>query len=154
MPDASANPSMFAGSRLWILVGAVVVLVLLLAGGGYWRMKGEHKAAVAAKRPHLIGDLGDTVIALDTVAPALDKFCAEMLARALDFGVLPQGATLTSSEAQTGQPAGRFSCQAQGGDGKYTLIIDTACPNSQEKTCFALDSVRREDGAWAYKRHG
>jgi hypothetical protein len=154
MADAQSNPPALKGTRLWIAVGAVAVLVLALAGGGYWWMTSKQKAAqaAAAAHPHLLGDIGSLVTALDTTAPSPDKICATTLARALDFGVLPPGATLASQEAKAGQPEGRFTCEAQGTDGKYTMIVDTACPGSQEKTCYALDSVRRDNGTFVYKR--
>jgi hypothetical protein len=153
MADANPQPAAAEGARLWILVGAVAVLVLALAGGGYWWMSSKQKAqAAAAARPHLLGDIGSLVTALDNTAPSPDKMCAATLTRALDFGVLPPGATLTSREAKAGQPEGRFTCEAQGSDGKYTLAIDTSCPGSQEKTCYTLDSVKRDNGTWTYKR--
>lgn len=152
MANENVGPSPFEGQRLWILVGGLIVLGLLLAGGGYWWLKHSHKVTAAAAQPKLIGEIGRLVTALDNTMPDQDKLCSAGLARALDFGALPAGATLVSSDAQAAQPEGRFTCQAQGIDGKYTLNIDTACPGSQEKNCFALDSIRREDGAWLYKR--
>jgi len=143
---------MQGGQRLWILIGAIAALAVLLAGGGWWWLSHSHKAALAAKRPNLIGLLGDTAQALDAAKPDDDKLCAATLARALQFGALPQGAMLTSAEAKAGQSEGRYSCEAQGIDGKYTLNIDTSCPGGQEKTCFALDSIKREDGTWMYRR--
>jgi hypothetical protein len=90
--------------------------------------------------------------ALDTTMPAQDKLCSTTLTRALDFGVVPAGATLVSEDAQAGQPDGHYTCQAQGSDGKYTLAIDTTCAGSQDKTCYALDSVKRDDGTMTYRR--
>ena len=139
--------------RMWMVIAGVVVLALVLAGGGYWWLRHSHKQqAASAARPHLIGALGDTVTALETTAPDPDKLCAASLSRALDFGAVPPGTRLANSEAQAGQPEGRFTCDAVGAEGKYTLSIDTTCPNSQEKTCFSLDSIRREDGAFVYQR--
>ena len=152
MSDAKAKPSMPMGMPIWVWIGVAVVLALLVAGGGWWWLHGAHKTSVAAKRPNLIGTIGDTVSALDTALPDQDKICSATLARALDFGVLPAGASLVSPDAQAAQPEGRFTCQAQAGDGKYTLGIDTSCPNSQDKTCFALDSVKRDNGAVLYQR--
>lgn len=152
MQDDSARPSPFEGQRLWILVGGLIVLGLILAGGGYWWLKHSPKPAGAAAHPKLIGYFGESVNALDDALPAEDKICSTSLKRALDFGVLPQGTTLASSEAQAAQPEGRLTCQAQGMDGHYVLNIDTNCPGTQEKTCFALDSIRREDGTFTYKR--
>jgi hypothetical protein len=152
MPDTNANPSAPTGTPVWVWIGVVVVLALVVAGGGWWWMHGAHKTSVAAKRPNLLGMMGDTVTALDTAMPDRDKMCSATLARALDFGVLPPGATLVSQDAQEAQPEGRYTCQAQGAEGKYTLGIDTSCPNSQEKTCFALDSVTGDNGAVLYQR--
>ena len=152
MSDASANQPKPAGTPVWIWGAAVAVLVVALAGGGYWWLGMSHKTSVAAKRPNLIGDLGGTVTALDTVAPDQDKICPITLTRALDFGVVPPGATLVSNDAQAGQPEGRYTCQVQGSDGKYTMTIDLTCPGSQDKTCYALDTVQRDDGTTLYKR--
>jgi len=152
MSDTNANPSAPTGTPVWVWIGVVVVLALAVAGGGWWWMHGAHKTNVAAKRPNLVGTLGDTVTALDTTLPDRDKMCSATLARALDFGVLPPGASLTSQEAKEGQPEGRYTCEAQGADGKFTLVIDTSCPGSQDKTCFALDSVQGDNGAVLYQR--
>lgn len=152
MSDASAKSPGPAGTPVWVWIGAVVVLALALAGGGWWWLHGAHKTSVAVKQPNLVGTIGETVTALDTSLPDQDKICSATLARALDFGVLPPGATLAGQDAQAAQPEGHFTCQAQAGGVKYTLGIDTSCPNSQDKTCFALDSVRRDNGAVLYQR--
>jgi hypothetical protein len=152
MSDTNANPSTPAGTPAWVWIGVVVVLVLACVGGGYWWLHSGHKTNVAMKRPNLVGTIGESVTALDTTLPDQDKMCSATLARALDFGVLPPGATLVSQEAQASQPEGHFTCQAQAADGKYSLVIDTSCPNSPDKTCFALDSVRRENGMVVYQR--
>jgi hypothetical protein len=152
MSDASAKSPTPTGTPVWVWIGVVVVVALVAAAGGWWWLHGAHKSTVAAKRPNLLGTMGSTVTALDTAMPDKDKLCAATLTRALDFGALPAGATLVSQDAQEGQPEGRYTCQAQAADGKYTLGIDTSCPNSQEKTCFALDSVRRDNGAVLYQR--
>lgn len=152
MSDANAKPSKPTGTPVWVWIGVVVVLALVVAGGGWWWMHGTHKTVVAAKRPNLLGVMGDTVTALDTTLPDKDKICSASLTRALDFGILPPGASLASQEAKEGQPEGRYTCEAQGVDGKYSLIVDASCPGSQDKTCFALDSVRRDDGAVVYQR--
>jgi hypothetical protein len=139
--------------RMWIVIAGVVVLALVLAGGGYWWLRHSHKQqTVAGARPHLIGALGDTATVLDTAAPDQDKLCAASLSRALDFGAVPPGARLANSEAQAGQAEGHFVCEAIGAEGKYTLSIDTSCPNSDAKTCFSLDSIRRDDGKFVYQR--
>ncbi len=152
MSDTNANPSAPTGTPGWVWSGVVVVLALVVAGGGWWWRHGAHKTTVAAKRPNLLGVMGETLTALDTTLPDKDKICSASLTRALDFGVLPPGATLVSQDAQEAQPEGRYTCQAQGADGKYTLVIDTSCPNSQDKTCFALDSVTGDNGTVLYKR--
>jgi hypothetical protein len=152
MADTKANPSAPAGTPVWVWIGVAVVIVLLAAGGGWWWMHGAHKTNLAAKRPNLSGTLGDTVTELDTTLPDKDKICSVSLTRALDFGVLPPGASLASQDAKEGQPEGRYTCDAQAADGKYTLGIDASCPNSQDKTCFALDSVKRDNGAVVYQR--
>lgn len=152
MSDANAKSSMPTGTPVWVWIGVAVVVLLAVAGGGWWWMHAGHKTSVAAKRPNLVGTLGDTVTALDTALPDKDKICSASLTRALDFGVLPRGASLASQEAKEAQPEGRYTCEAQGVDGKYTLGVDSSCPNSQEKTCFALDSVKRDNGAVVYQR--
>src|SRR6185437_6401709 len=134
MSDANAKSSMPTGTPVWVWIGVAVVVLLAVAGGGWWWLHGAHKTNVAAKRPNLVGMLGDTVTALDTTLPDKDKICSASLTRALDFGVLPPGASLASQEAKEGQPEGRYTCEAQAGDGKYTLVIDTSCPGSQDKT--------------------
>jgi hypothetical protein len=135
-------------------IAAAVVVVLAIGGGAYWYMHGHHGMTTAAnvKKPPLVGMLGDNLTALDTTLPAQDKICSTTLTRALNFGVVPAGATLVSQDAQAGQPEGHFTCQAQGSDGKYTLAIDATCPGSQDKTCYALDTVKREDGVTVYQR--
>jgi len=143
---------MQGGQRLWILIGVIAVLALAIAGGGWWWLGHSKKAAVASKHPNLIGLLGDTAQSLDTALPEKEKLCAATLMRALAFGALPAGASLVNAEAKAEQPEGRFSCQAKADDGQYTLAIDASCPGSQEKTCFALDSIRRQDGTWTYRR--
>lgn len=140
------------GQRLWIALGGVALLALVLVGGGWWWLGHSHKHAVASKQPHLIGDLGETATALDTTLPEPGKICAASLSRALDFGAVPPGATLISNDAKAGEPDGHYACEAQAGDGKYTLAIDATCPNGTDKTCFALDSIKREDGTFVYKR--
>jgi hypothetical protein len=143
---------MQGGQRLWMIIGAIAVVALILVGGGWWWLSHSHKTATAAKRPNLIGSIGDATQALDNTRPDDDKLCSASLARALDFGALPPGATLSSNEAKAAEAEGRYSCEAQGGDGKYTLSIDTSCPGGQDKTCFALDSIKREDGTFTYRR--
>ncbi|MBV9991702.1 MAG: hypothetical protein JOZ72_10450 [Alphaproteobacteria bacterium] len=143
---------MQGGQRLWLIVGGIALLAVVLAGGGWWWYGHSHKAVVASKRPNLIGLLGDTAQALDNTKPDDAKLCSATLTRALDFGALPRGATLASDEAKAGEAEGHYSCQAQGIDGSYTLNIDTTCPGGQDKTCFALDSIKREDGSWNYRR--
>jgi hypothetical protein len=138
---------------MWVWIAAAVVAILVIGGGAWWFMRGHHGMTTAtAKKPPLVGMMGDTLTALDTTLPAQDKLCSTTLARALDFGVVPAGATLTSNDAQAGQPDGHYTCEAQGSDGKYTLAIDTTCPNSQDKTCYALDTVKRDDGTMTYRR--
>lgn len=140
------------GQRLWMALAAVAVVALVLAGGGWWWLGHSHKQMAAAKQPHLVGDMGETATALDTTLPDPGKICAASLTRALDFGAVPAGATLVSGEAKSEEPEGHYSCEAQGADGKYTLAIDASCPGSEAKTCFALDSIKREDGTVVYKR--
>ena len=153
MTDANTNPPAGSSRPMAVWIAAAIVAVLMIGGGAYWFTRGHHGTTTAtAKKPALVGMLGDNLTALDTVAPAQDKLCATTLARALDFGVVPPGATLVSQDASAGQPDGHFTCQAQGSDGKYTLAIDTTCPGSQDKTCFALDTVKRDDGIMLYKR--
>jgi hypothetical protein len=139
--------------RSWLVIVGVVVLAAVLAGGGYWWLGHQKKAHLAAQqnRPHLIGMLGDDASVLDNVAPDQEKLCDASLKRAVDFGAVPPGTSLAGDEAKAEQPDGRYSCQAQGAAGKYTLNIDLSCPTSDAKTCFTLDSVRREDGTIAYE---
>ena len=139
--------------RSWLVIAGVAVLVLVLAGGGYWWLGHQKKTALAAqqKHPHLIGVFGDNASVLDNIAPDQEKLCDASLKRAVDFGAVPPGTSLAGSEAKVEQPEGRYSCQAQGAAGKYTLNIDLSCPASDAKTCFTLDSVRREDGTVAYQ---
>ena len=150
--SSDTNPPARPGLPSWIWIAVAVVVVLVAAGGGYWFLKGGHKATVAANRPKLIGVLGDNATELDTTVPDQDKICAVSLARAMDFGAAPQGSTLVSQEATATQPEGTYTCQAQTSDGKYTLGITTICRGSQDKTCYALDSVKREDGQFTYRR--
>ncbi len=152
MSDANATPPAKAGQPQWVLIAAAVVAVLVIGGGAWWFMRGHNAMTASAPKKPLIGMMGDKVTALDTTVPAQDKLCSTTLTRALDFGVLPPGATLVSSDATAGQPDGHYTCQAQGGDGKYTLAIDTTCPGSQDKTCYALESVKRDDGTMMYRR--
>lgn len=154
MSDANAKPPTGTSQPVWVWIAAAVVAVLIIGGGAYWFTRGGHGVMTAstAKKPPLVGVMGDTLTALDTTAPEQGKLCSVTLTRALDFGVLPAGATLTSQDAQAGQPDGHYTCEAQGSDGKYTLAIDTTCPNSQDKTCYALDTVKRDDGTMVYKR--
>jgi hypothetical protein len=140
------------GQRLWIMIGAAAVVVVALVAGGWWYFGHGHKTTVAGKQPHLIGDLGETATALDNTQPDEDKICAATLSRALAFGAMPPGTTLTSDDAKSGEPEGRYSCDAQGADGKYTMVVDASCPNGTDKSCFALDSITREDGTVVYKR--
>ena len=138
--------------RSWLVIAGVAVLVAVLAGGGYWWLGHQKKVAAAhQKHPHLIGVFGDNASVLDNIAPDQDKICDASLKRAVDFGAVPPGTSLAGSEAKAEQPEGRYSCQAQGAAGKYTLNIDLSCPASDAKTCFTLDSVRREDGTVAYE---
>ena len=105
MSDTNANPSAPTGTPVWVWIGVVVVLALAVAGGGWWWMHGAHKTSVAAKRPNLVGMMGDTVTALDTTLPDKDKMCPATLARALDFGVLPPGRD-AGEPGCAGSPAG------------------------------------------------
>ena len=154
MSDANTTPPEKAAKSPWGWVAAVVAVVLVAGGGGWWFLHNGHGTMTAstAKKPSLVGMLGDGVTALDTTLPAQDKICSTTLTRALDFGVLPVGATLVSSDAQASQPEGHYTCQAQATDGKYTLAVDAACPGSQDKSCYALDSVKRDDGTLTYRR--
>ena len=147
-----ANPPARPGLPSWIWIAAAVVVVLLVAGGGYWFLKGSHKTNMAANRPKLAGLLGDTVTELDNTMPDQSRLCDVSLKRAMDFGAAPAGSTLVSQDAQAAQPEGTYTCQAQTSDGKYTLTITTICPGSQDKTCYALNSVQREDGQFTYHR--
>jgi hypothetical protein len=154
MSDTNATPPAKAAQPQWVWIAAAIVLVLVIGGGAWWFLRGGHgmMTASTAKKPTLIGMMGDGMTALDTTMPAQDKLCSTTLTRALDFGVVPAGATLAGDDAQAGQPDGHYTCQAQGSDGKYTLAIDTTCPGSQDKTCYALDSVKRDDGTTTYRR--
>jgi hypothetical protein len=154
MSDAKTTPPAKPAQPQWVWIAAVVVAVLVIGGGAWWFTRGHHGAMTAStgKKPSLVGMMGDGVSALDTTLPSQDKICSTTLTRALDFGVLPAGATLVGDEAQTSQPEGHYTCQAQGSDGKYTLAIDATCPGSQDKTCYALDSVKRDDGTMVYRR--
>jgi len=152
MSDANANPPTVAGQPLWVVIAAAVVAVLIIGGGAWWFMRGHNAATTASAKKPLIGMMGDNLTALDTTMPAKDKLCSTTLTRALDFGALPAGATLTSQDAQDAQPEGHYTCTAQGSDGKYTLAIDTNCAGTQDKTCYALDTVKRDDGTMVYKR--
>ena len=153
MTDANAKPPAETAQPVWVWIAAAVVAVLVIGGGAWWFMRGHHGVTTAtAKKPALVGMLGDSLTALDTTAPEQAKLCSTTLARALDFGVVPAGAALVSQDATAGQPDGHYTCEAQGSDGKYTLAIDTTCPGSQDKTCYALDTVTRDDGTMVYKR--
>jgi hypothetical protein len=154
MSDVKPNPRAQGGASAWIWAGAVAVIVIALAGGGYWWMSGAHKTTLAGKRQNLLGLMGETVTELDNTKPDMDKMCEVTLKRALDFGVLPPGASLTSQDAQATQTEGHYTCQAQSSDGTYTLAIDTSCSGSEEKSCFALESVRRQDGIMTFQRRG
>jgi hypothetical protein len=137
------------------LIVGLVVLALVLAGGGWWLYSHyAHKQTAQAKLPPLIGTIGSTVTALDTAMPEKDQLCTASLARAVHFGALPAGTRLTSNDAEAAQQEGRFICKAQNLDGQYTINIDTSCPGSQDKTCFALDSIQSGDGKWLYRREG
>ncbi|HWA89398.1 MAG TPA: hypothetical protein VG889_05145 [Rhizomicrobium sp.] len=138
------------GQRLWILIGAAVIVVAALGAGAWWWLGHGHKPTVASRQPQLIGDLGETAHVLDNTLPDEGKICAVTLTRALDFGAVPAGATLTSDEAKANE--GRYSCDAQGADGKYTMVVDASCANGTDKSCFTLDSITREDGTVVYKR--
>ena len=138
------------GQRLWMLIGAAIAVVVLAAGGWWWLGHGHRSATAASKQPHLVGDLGETASVLANTLPDQDKICAETLTRALAFGALPSGATLAGGDAKANES--RYSCDAQGADGKYTMVVDASCPNGTDKTCFALDTVTREDGTVVYKR--
>ncbi len=101
MSDANANPPTIAGQPIWVVIAAAVVAVLVIGGGAWWFTRGHQGMTTAtAKRPALVGMLGDSMTALDTTAPAQDKLCSTTLARALDFGVVPAGATWWSQDAQ------------------------------------------------------
>jgi hypothetical protein len=154
MSEANTNPPAEKSQSMTGWIAAAVVVVLAIGGGAYWYMHGHHgmMTASTAKKPPLVGMLGDNLTALDTVLPAQDKICSATLTRALDFGVLPAGATLVSQDAQASQPEGHYTCQVQGSDGKYTLAIDATCAGSQDKTCYALDTVKRADGVTIYQR--
>ena len=154
MSDPNASPSAGKSQSMGAWIGAAVVAIAIVGGGAWWFTRGGHSIMTAstAKKPPLVGVMGDRLTALDTTAPEQGKLCSVTLTRALDFGVVPAGATLSSQDAQAGQPDGHFTCEAQGSDGKYTLAIDTTCPGSQDKTCYALDSVKRDDGTQVYRR--
>jgi hypothetical protein len=152
MTDTNANPPTIAGQPMWVVIAAAVVAVLVIGGGAWWFLRGHHGTTTAAAKKPLIGMMGDSLTALDTTMPSQDKLCSTTLTRALDFGALPAGATLVSGDATAAQPEGHYTCQAQGSDGKYTLAIDTTCPGSQDKTCYALESVKRDDGTTLYRR--
>jgi hypothetical protein len=154
MTDTNTNPPAEKSPSNVGRIAAAIMAVLAIGGGGYWYMHSHHGVTTAsnAKKPPLVGMLGDNLTALDTTLPAQDKICSTTLARALDFGVVPAGARLVSQDAQAGQPDGHYTCQAQGSDGKYTLAIDATCPGSQDKTCYALETVKREDGTTVYQR--
>lgn len=152
MANENASPQPFGGQ--WILIVGLVVLALVLIGGGWFWYSHTHKHTAQAKLPPLIGALGNTVTALDTAMPDNDQLCQASLNRAIHFGVLAAGTKLVSSDAEAAQQEGRYTCKARGLDGEYTIGIDTSCPGSQEKTCFALDTVQASDGSWLYRREG
>ncbi len=146
-PEKPAQPQ-----GLWIAV--IVAALVVIGGGAWWFLRGHHGSMTAstANRPAMIGVMAENVTELDTTLPPEDKICSVTLTRALDFGALPAGATLVSSDAQASQPEGHYTCQAQASDGKYTLVVDATCAGSQNKTCYALDSVKRDDGTTLYRR--
>ncbi len=154
MSDAKTTPPEKPAQSQGMWIAAIVVAVVVIGGGGWWFLRGGHGLTTAstAKLPAMIGTMAEGVTQLDTTLPPEDKICSTTLTRALDFGALPAGATLVSSDAQASQPEGHYTCQAQGSDGKYTLVVDATCPGSQNKTCYALDSVKRDDGTMAYRR--
>ncbi|MBV8976682.1 MAG: hypothetical protein JOZ13_04815 [Alphaproteobacteria bacterium] len=138
--------------RLWIAAGGVAAVAVVLAGLGGWWLGHDHRPKVAVHLPKLIGLLGENTTMLDTSLPDREKLCDAALTRALDFGAMPTGSHLADSDAKPAQPEGRYTCDAEAGDGKYTLEIDTRCPATQQNACFALDGIRREDGTWTYRR--
>jgi len=151
MANGQPEP-LFGMDRRLVLAGAgVVVLAIVLAGAGWFWSGKTHHHRIEASRPKLIGVLGDTTTMLDASLPDSDRMCSTALKRAQAFGTVPDGATLTSGDAKPGQTDGRYTCEAQGGNGKYTLAIDTKCPANGQNNCFALDSVRREDGTVLYQ---
>ncbi|HVV63940.1 MAG TPA: hypothetical protein VHC42_00600 [Rhizomicrobium sp.] len=153
MSDGNAGPRAPAGTSTWVWIAAAIVALLLAGGGVFWWMRAAHKPAVAETRPHLLGVMGETVTELDAAKPDMDKLCAASLKRALDFGVLPPGASLVKTDADAASAEGRYACEAQGGGGKYLIGVDTTCAGSKEADCFALDSVKREDdGTVLYQR--
>jgi len=157
MSDMNSSQPQFGGQPIWVWIGAAVVVVLILGGGSWWLWGGSHKTETPAAATTASADSSNLSAGLqdiDTPAPSMSEICTATLNRALAFGVLPPGATLSGNDAQASQPDGFYTCSAQASDGKYTLSFDMNCHATHEKNCFALDSVKRDDGTTLYQRQG
>jgi hypothetical protein len=117
---------------MWSVIGGAAVIVLAV-GYVVWSHYAHHRGGSAN-------------------ALANRTICEATLDRVRDYGVLPQGATLSAADPDKTQVNGRVTCHAQMGQVQYAMTIDVVCDDMGKNSCLKLYSVKQADGAALFQR--
>ena len=149
-PQAEAAGGV-AGILAWVqqnvavAAGIAIAVVLVLGVGGYFLFSGGKKPAPAASS-------SGVALTAEQQAAIAQGVCGVAIARVRNYGVLPQSATLSSTEATPGSQPGFESCQAASDGLQYAMVVQVTCQDLSKADCVALDSVKSSDGTALYHR--
>lgn len=79
------------------------------------------------------------------------QFCAQALASAQSFGIVPGFAKATGTPQKT-DVTGRYVCTAATDASKYTVAVNFICKNVGDPHCYQLYAVTQDDGTVLYQR--
>jgi len=152
-PEAAPRAAAAGGEAMaWVqqnvavAAGAAIAVVLILGVGGYFLFAGGAKKTVPATSS------SGVALTPEQQAAIAQGVCGVTIQRVKDYGVLPSGATLASTEASKANQPGMESCQATSGGTQYALMAQVSCDDLSKADCVALDSVKSSDGTMLYHR--
>jgi PDZ domain-containing secreted protein len=122
-----------------IVLGGAVVLVIGAAAGGYFLGRG--------------GSTGSTSSHASTQAAlAARGVCQATLDRTKAYGILGEGANLTSTDATNTDTAKRVVCNASAAGTGVTITVDVPCDDMSDAKCLKLYKVTDAKGALLFQR--
>lgn len=124
-------------NRTIYMGAAAVVAILAVSGGGYYFLSGK---ANRASDPQ-------------TVSLAEIGVCKAVVARARDYGVLPQDAAKSGDRVVDNDNPDRIVCEATANNASFKLTADVKCDDANKDECLKLQKVITESGTALYDTH-